>query len=365
MATTDIALAPLLAAAIHTPGTSDVHVRAGTVPKMRVNTILHTMNSHSWDDAAVEVAIRQVVPVALHQRFDNHQLEVDFSLTWGGVRFRGCAFHTLGRPAVVLRMVPTGAKTVTELHLPDRVGAFATVQRGLLLVTGPTGSGKSTTLATLIDTINRDRAVHIVTLEDPVELLHTDQQSSITQREIGVDTATFADGVRSAMRQDPDVILIGELRDAETAKAALTAAETGHFVVSTMHTSDAQETINRFIDLFPPEKHHHVRLALADNLSGVIAQRLMVSTAGDTLVPCCEILVNTQLVSDTISDATKNDTLNDIMVKDRSHGMCTFEQSLVELVRTQQVAVGSAMETATNSNDLRIMLRNEGLITAH
>lgn len=355
----DPALAPLLRS-VHVNQASDLHVKSGVQPRVRINGELRLVEHAVWDDTTTRSAIVEIMPPVLHQKFDDGK-EVDFAVTLDGVRFRVCAFQSLGRSVLVARRVAEGAGSLDDLHLPQAIRSFAAERRGLVLVTGPTGSGKSTTLASLIAIINESRAEHIVTLEDPVEIVHKDRNSTITQREIGVDSATYADGIRSAMRQDPDVLLIGELRDTETARAALSAAETGHLVLSTMHTSDAQETINRFIDLFTGSERQHVRVALAENLKGVVAQRLLQDTSGGR-VPCCEVLINSERISNAIADEEKARDIRDMLIEDRQHGMQSFEQALMELVKEGRISIDVAMAAATNPNDLRVALAQAGLL---
>jgi twitching motility protein PilT len=234
--------------------------------------------------------------------------------------------------------------------------------RGLVLVTGPTGSGKTTTLAGMIDLINTQRECHIVTVEDPIEILHHDKRSMVNQREVRVDTADFSTALRAAMRQDPDVILVGEMRDQETVKAALAAAETGHFVMSTLHTVDAAETINRVIDFFPPHEQKQVRLALAGSLRGIICQRLVPRADGQGRCVVMEVAVNTGRIADAIVDPEKTSTITQLVREGGFYGMQTFDQALVALIRDGVITLEAAMHASTSPHDLTVELRRLGLV---
>ena len=234
--------------------------------------------------------------------------------------------------------------------------------RGLVLVTGPTGSGKTTTLAGMIDHINANREVHIVTIEDPIEVLHHDQLAMVNQREVRVDTEDFSVALRAAMRQDPDVILVGEMRDAETVKAALAAAETGHFVMSTLHTTDAEETVNRIIDFFPPHEQKQVRITLAGSLKGIICQRLVPRADGQGRCVSVEVCVVTGRVADAITDPDKTSTMTQLIAEGGYYGMQTFDQHLVALIRDGVITLEAAMLASTNPHDLTVELRRLGLV---
>ena len=306
--------------------------------------------------------VREVLRDDLVQEFQ-HTNEADFAYSVRGVgRFRVNAFRARGAAGLVFRRVSVGAIPLAELGLPEVLSALALEPRGLVLVTGPTGSGKTTTLAGMVDQINSTREVHIVTIEDPIEVLHFDKLSMVNQREVRVDTEDFATALRAAMRQDPDVILVGEMRDAETVKAALAAAETGHFVMSTLHTTDAQETVNRIIDFFPPHEQKQVRLSLAGALRGVICQRLVPRADDAGRCVTMEIMVNTGRIADAIADPDKTATLNALIGEGAYYGMQTFDQHLVTLIRDGVITLEDAMAASTSPHDLQVELRRLGLV---
>jgi twitching motility protein PilT len=273
-------------------------------------------------------------------------------------RFRVNVFQQRGTVGAVFRVIPFGVKTIEQLHLPPVVESIAMEQRGLVLVTGTTGSGKSTTLAAMIDHINSNRTCHIMTIEDPIEFLIRDRRSIVNQREIGVDTQSFANSLRAALRQDPDVILVGEMRDFETIETAITAAETGHLVLSTLHTLDATETINRIISVFPPYQQKQVRLQLASILRAVISQRLVPRADGKGRVPAMEILVTTARVRECIADKDRTKELHDAISKGfTTYGMQTFDQSLMHLVKQELVTYDEALKHVTNPDDFALRFR--------
>jgi len=259
-----------------------------------------------------------------------------------------------------LRRVRVRSASFEDLALPSVVSELASAPRGLVLVTGPTGTGKTTTLAAMIDFINANKAVHILTIEDPIEVLHPHRKACLNQREIGVDTDSYVQAMRAAMRQDPDVILIGEMRDTETVSAALSAAETGHLVLSTLHTADAVETVNRIVDFFPPYQQQQVRVMLASILRGVICQRL-VARVGGGRVPVCEVLLNNGRVAERIMDSNTTAEIREIIAEGEFYGMQTFESSLLELVQKGLVSVANALDAATNPHDMSLRLQQAGL----
>jgi twitching motility protein PilT len=289
--------------------------------------------------------------------------EADFAYGIEGVgRFRVNAFRQRGSAGLVFRRVSIGAIALGDLGLPPVLGPLSLEPRGLVLVTGPTGSGKTTTLAGMVDNINQNRDVHVVTIEDPIEVIHHDKRSMINQREVRVDTKDFAIALRAAMRQDPDVILVGEMRDQETVKAALAAAETGHFVMSTLHTTDAQETITRVIDFFPPHEQSQIRLALAGSLQGIICQRLVPRADGLGRCVAMEVCINTGRVADAIVDPEKTFSIHQLITEGGFYGMQTFDQHLTELFRDGVVTLDAAMAASTSPHDLTVELRRLGLI---
>jgi twitching motility protein PilT len=283
--------------------------------------------------------------------------EIDFAYSLPGVgRFRVNVFRQRGSVSAVARTLRFGGPSFDEMGLPEVIRRLADEPRGLVLVTGPTGSGKTTTLAAMIEHLNHTRQSHIVTIEDPIEVLFRDEVASINQREVGSDTESFLSALRAALRQDPDVILIGEMRDTETVRTSLQAAETGHLVLSTLHTVDATETVNRVVDFFPPEQQGQIRLTLAGALKGIICQRLVRARDGG-MVPCHEVLVNTGRVAERISDADKTAEIHEVIAEGDYYGMCTFEQSLLQLVKDDKVGVEAAVSASSNPHDFTLQLQ--------
>jgi twitching motility protein PilT len=282
--------------------------------------------------------------------------EVDIAYGVSGLgRFRANIFQQRGTVSIVLRVIPDHTKSTAQLGLPPVIDRIAEERRGLILVTGATGSGKSTTLAAMIDTINSTRSGHIVTIEDPIEFLHRDKQSFVTQREVDVDTRSFADALRSALRQDPDVILVGEMRDHETIETALTAAETGHLVLSTLHTLDATETITRIVSSFPSHQQRSVRLQLAGILKAVISMRLVRAAKGPGRVPAIEVLVSTAFIRDHIINEEKTYMIREAIAAGTSqYGMQTFDQSLFHLVQSRLITQEEAVHNATNPDEFKM-----------
>jgi twitching motility protein PilT len=344
---------------------SDLHVKAGSAPRIRVHGDLRKIEGEEviTNDMTAEMAgaiMRE--DVAEQFRVRN---EADFAYAIPGVgRFRVNVFRQRGSVAMIFRRVRTSAATFDELGLPEVVGKLADEHRGLVLVTGPTGSGKTTTLAAMIDQINRNRECHIVTIEDPIEVLHRDNLSEVNQREIGFDTQDFASAMRAAMRQDPDVILVGEMRDQETVAAALSAAETGHLVFSTLHTIDATETVNRIVDFFPPHQQNQIRVALAGSLKGTVCQRLVPRADGKGRVPAMEVMVVNGRIQQCIVDPQRTGDIHEIIQEGEYYGMLTFDQSLVQLYEKGAIDLRGAMMTASNPHDLKVMLQQRGLVGA-
>ncbi len=287
--------------------------------------------------------------------------EVDFSYSIRGLaRFRVNAFRQRGSVSIVCRAIPIQIKSIDELLLPPVINELADEERGIILLTGTTGSGKSTTLAAIIDHINSSMAKHIVTIEDPVEFLHPDKQSIINQREVGEDTGSFKRALRRVLRQDPDVILIGEMRDEETVRTALSAAETGHLVLSTLHTVDAPETVNRIIDFFPQAEQQQARAMLAGTLKGVISQRLVPTPDGNGRVATCEILRMTGRVRDMILNEDETGKLPEVVAEGAYYGMQTFDQALLTHVQEGRVSMEDALKAATHPHDFKLLVSSGG-----
>jgi twitching motility protein PilT len=335
---------------------SDLHVKVGTPPKVRQSGALLPLDRGPLSHDEMEAIGTAIVP---HERVERFEAagEVDFAYSLPGVgRFRVNVFRQRGSVSAVFRTLRFGGPSFDEMGLPEVIRQLADEQRGLVLVTGPTGSGKTTTLAAMIEHLNHTRQSHIVTIEDPIEVLFRDDVASINQREVGTDTESFLSALRAALRQDPDVILIGEMRDTETVRTSLQAAETGHLVLSTLHTVDATETVNRVVDFFPPEQQGQVRLTLAGALKGIICQRLVPASDGG-MIPCHEILVNTGRVAERISDADKTAEIHDVIAEGGYYGMCTFDQSLLQLVKDEKVTVEAALSASSNPHDFTLQLQ--------
>ncbi len=287
--------------------------------------------------------------------------EADYSYDLPGVsRFRVNSFRQRGQVSIVCRAIPFQVRTVDDLGLPEVIKDLAKERRGIILLTGTTGSGKSTTLAAMIDQINSTQPQHIVTLEDPIEYLHRDKRSIINQREVGQDTESFARAMKRVLRQDPDVILIGEMRDEETVRTALSAAETGHLVLSTLHTLDATETINRIIDFFPPHLQQQARVMLASTLRGVVGQRLIKKKGGEGRVAVCEVLVVTGRVQDLILNPNETGKITEVIAEGEFYGMQTFDQALLKHVMAGNIEEADAMDAASSPHDFKLMLQAKG-----
>ncbi|MGV8976772.1 MAG: type IV pilus twitching motility protein PilT [Cellulomonas sp.] len=353
---------PLLHALASTGG-SDLHVKVGSAPRVRVDGRLRKLQVPDLRPNDTEHMVAEVLPEDLVDEFRRTH-EADFAFSVSGVgRFRVNAYQARGTFGLVFRRVSVGAQSLAELGLPEVVGELALEPRGLVLVTGPTGSGKTTTLASMVDLINSLREVNIVTIEDPIEILHHDKKAIISQREVRQDTADFTVALRAAMRQDPDVILVGEMRDVETVRAALSAAETGHLVLSTLHTIDAAESVNRVIDFFPPHEQKQIRIALAQALRGVVSQRLVRKADGSGRRPAIEVLVNTGRTAEAILDPSTAPPLLDLIREGEYYKMQTFDQHLFQLIRDDVITYEEACSVATNPQDLTVELRGAGLVS--
>src|SRR5512132_853222 len=339
---------------------SDLHVKVGSPPMIRLPHGLIRLERDPLSPIETQAIADGIVPgdrkATLVDRGD-----VDFAYSVANIgRFRANVFRQRGSVSMVLRKLRFGGPSFEEMGLPDAVRKLADEHRGLILVTGPTGSGKTTTLAAMIAYINRTKPVHIVTIEDPIEVLHRDDVASINQREIGNDTEDFLAALRAALRQDPDVILIGEMRDPETVRAALQAAETGHLVLSTLHTTDATETVNRVIDFFPPYQQKQVRLALAASLRGIVCQRLVPTVDGGR-VPALEILVNTGRVAERIEDPDTTSEIKEVIKDGAFYGMVTFDQWLLRLIQEGTVSVADAMQAVSSRHDFELAMQQAGI----
>jgi twitching motility protein PilT len=338
-------------------GASDVHLKVGQPPVFRHDGVLQTVDDlPPLEGRQLETVLAAVTAhdPARRKAFDATG-ELDLAYTPPGLpRFRVNGFRQRGAISFALRVIPSTIANFDQLGLPEGVAALAEERRGLVLVTGATGSGKSTTLAAIVGHVNATRRQHIVTIEDPIEFLHDDQQCIVNQREVGLDTASFGEALRRALRADPDVILIGELRDAETAQTAMQAAESGHLVLSTLHTVDAAETIGRMVEFFPPEKHQQVRAILAGVLRGVVSQRLLPQVGGGR-VPAVEVLVMNARIVDLILE-NRADEIPDAIAEGAFFKMQTFTQALIELVVSGRVEREVAANAATNRHDFLVAL---------
>ena len=341
---------------------SDLHLKVGAPPLARVDGELGPLaeGAHMLTAADAETALHSILHNKQRLAEFAEENEVDFSYEIEGVaRFRVNAFRQRGLISLVARAIPHAVRTIEQLALPPVISELANEQRGIILLTGTTGSGKSTTLAAMIDQINETRSCHIVTIEDPIEFLHQDKRSVINQREVGTDTRSFKRALRRVLRQDPDVILVGEMRDEETVQTALSAAETGHLVLSTVHTVDASESINRMLDFFPPHQHAQVRSMIAGTLKGVVSQRLVPGADGGRIA-ACEVLRMTGRVRDLIVDPRQNGSLGEVIAEGSYYGMQTFDQALFAHVKNGLVTVEDAMRAASSPHDFKLLLAADG-----
>src|SRR3954452_12815424 len=338
---------------------SDLHLKVPSQPIVRIHgKMIPIEGSEPLKPEDTERVVREILhdPNKLAE-FDNEN-EVDFSYQIEGLaRFRVNAFRQRGYCSLVMRAIPVNIKTPDELLLPPAITKLAEEERGIILLTGTTGSGKSTTLAAMIDHMNRTMQKHIVTIEDPIEFLHPDRKSIINQREVGQDTASFKRALRRVLRQDPDVILVGEMRDEETVQTALSAAETGHLVLSTLHTVDATEAINRIIDFFPPHQHQQARAMIAGTLKGIISQRLVPTVDGQGRVATCEILTMTGRVHDFILDPAMTGQMHEVIKEGEYYGMQTFDQHLLKHLQAGRISYEAAMTAATHPHDFKLLVQ--------
>ena len=338
---------------------SDLHIKVGSQPIIRVYGELTPLTSESRvsQEDAMNIAFSIMTPQQSEIFKNKKDIDLAYSIPGLG-RFRCNIFVQRGTIGIVFRVIQTKIPTIDELHLPDILKKISMEQRGLILVTGTTGSGKSTTLAAMIDLINTNRTEHIMTIEDPIEYLHRDKKSIVNQREIGSDAESFSKALRQSLRQDPDVVLVGEMRDFETIQTALIAAETGHLVLSTLHTIDAAETINRIIAVFPPYQHKQVRMQLASVLKSIISMRLMPRADGKGRVPAVEVLMATETVKDCILDPDKTRAITDVIEQGAIHyGMQSFDQSLFGLLKSGLITYEEALRSATNPDDFALKVK--------
>src|SRR3954463_8227980 len=357
-------LEPALRRVIEMEG-SDLHLKVPSPPLIRLHGRLEPIPG---TDPLTPEDTEAVLASLLGKDKDRAKLEefaeeneVDFSFGVTGLsRFRVNAFRQRGVISLVCRAIPHEIKSIEQLGLPEVISQVADEERGIILLTGTTGSGKSSTLAAIIDQINRFHAKHIVTIEDPIEFLHRDNRSIINQREVGQDTHSFQRALRRVLRQDPDVILVGEMRDEETVATALSAAETGHLVLSTLHTVDAPETVNRIIDFFPPHQQQQARAMIAGTLKGIVSQRLVRTADGHGRVACCEIMVMTGRVHDMILDPKLTGQLPEVVAEGGYYGMQTFDQHLLRHLQAGRITYEEAMRAATSPHDFKLMVAAEG-----
>ena len=339
-------------------GASDLHLRAGSFPVIRVTGELKPLSgvAKMTQDETLEMAFSMMSNRQKQHFKEAYEVDIGYGVSGLG-RFRINIFQQRNSIGIVARVISDSIRGFAELGLPPILSTIANETRGLVLVTGTTGSGKSTTLAGIVDHINQTRNCHIVTIEDPIEYLHKDKQSFITQREVDVDTRNFAEALRGSLRQDPDVILVGEMRDLETIETALVAAETGHLVLSTLHTLDAAETLNRIISAFPPYQQKSTRIQMAGLLRAVVSQRLMKSSKGNSRIPAVEVLVSTPLIRDYILHEDKTSAIRDAIAAGTSqYGMQTFDQSLFYLYQSGLITLDEALRGSTNPDEFRLRL---------
>ncbi len=342
-------------------GGSDLHLKVGAHPAIRTRGLLTYLEDRdALRPEDTERLLKESLPDNLVDEFEREG-EADFSYAVPDVgRFRVNAFKQRGSVSIVMRYIPFGVPKFEDLNLPEVIARLAQEERGIVLVTGTTGSGKSTTLASMLDLVNHSMYKHIVTIEDPIEFLHRDDKSIVNQREVGADTVSFARALRRVLRQDPDIILIGEIRDSESAQIALSAAETGHLVLSTLHTVDATETVNRMIDLFPPHERGQVRTMLAGTLKGIIGQRL-VRTKDAGRAAACEVMVTTGRIQDFIMDPAQTGQIQQAIAEGEYYGMQTFDQALLKLVEEDRVEYQEALKASSRPQDFKLMIQSLGM----
>ncbi|UCF06208.1 MAG: type IV pilus twitching motility protein PilT [bacterium] len=339
-------------------GASDLHIKAGLQPVVRVDGKMRHLDFNRPSPKDMEEIANQILTPTQRDRFKRTR-EVDFAFGVAGLaRFRANFYVQRGSIAMVFRHVPVEIKTIDDLNLPDTIKDLAMLKRGLIFVTGTVGSGKSTTLAAMVAEINQQANKNIITIEDPIEFLHHDEKSMINQREIGSDTSSFHEALRHILRQDPDVILVGEIRDALTMEIVLMAADTGHLVFSTLHTVDATQTINRVISFFPPHQHQEIRYLLSSTLQAVIAQRLIPKKDGKGRVPAVEVMVVTSTIREYIIDPEKMSLIQQAIREGvSSHGMQSFDQSLMKLYTEGMISMEEALKNSSNPHEFSLRLK--------
>jgi len=338
-------------------GASDLHLSAGLPPMIRVDGDIKRINLPPMDHKQVHSLVYDIMNDKQRKDFEEF-LETDFSFELPGVaRFRVNAFNQNRGAGAVFRNIPSNIRTLDDLNAPKVFKDLCMLPRGLVLVTGPTGSGKSTTLAAMMDYINDNKYEHVLTIEDPIEFVHESKKCLVNQREVHRDTLGFAEALRSALREDPDIILVGEMRDLETIRLALTAAETGHLVMSTLHTLDATETINRIIDFFPLHQQKQVRIMLAGTLRGIVSQRLLQRADGQGRVPAIEIMITTNRIRDFILDPDQAMLVHDAIKEGDFYGMQTFDQSLYLLYKNGLITLDEALRRASNADEFKLKVQ--------
>jgi len=344
-------------------GASDLHIKAGTPPTLRIDGRLEPAHDERLSVEKVRELITEILTPAQLEEFHRH-LELDLAYSLPGVsRFRVNIYKQRGGIGAAIRTIPAAVPTIEQMGLPKILTHLASLPRGLVLVTGPTGCGKSTTLAAIVNHINRTRSCHIVTVEDPIEYLHHDDKCLITQREVGADTHSFTEALRHVLRQDPDVILIGEMRDHETISTAITAAETGHLVLATLHTVNAPQTVDRIVDVFPPHQQQQVRMQLSVAIEGVLSQTLLPRREGHGRIAAVEVMVGTSAIRNLIREGKTHQIPSTIQsgIKD---GMQTLNQSLRQLVKQHLVTYEVAMAHSSNPQELAQLCGRDGLAAA-
>jgi len=335
---------------------SDLHLKPGNHPVLRINGVLKPLTSYPRLTSALTKELAEQIMSGSQKDILEEDLDLDMAYSFPGFgRFRGNIYHQRGSLAVALRIIPLEPKSIKELVLPEVLEMISLEQRGLVLATGTTGSGKTTTLAAMIDYVNTNRKENIITIEDPIEYLHRDKKCSVCQREVGVDVTSFGRGIRAALREDPDVILVGEMRDKDTIDTALIAAETGHLVLSTLHTLDAVETINRIVAVYPPHSQKQIRFQLSSILKAVISMRLIPKKGGKGRVPAVEVMINTPYIKECIIKKEKTLLIRDAIAAGISeYGMQTFDQSIYQLYKDDGISFEQGLRYSSSPNNFKL-----------